>query len=543
MQLHSYMVKSGNDYSGFSCSSLIDMYSKCGYFEEAIRVFNECRDGLDSVSKNAVLAACCRENELDLALDIFWNVAELHDTISWNTVISGFVQNGLYEKALRLFVCMMENGNGLNNHTYASILGACSGVRNLKLGMEVHAHVLKAGCIDNSFISSAVVDVYCKCGNMDYAKSAYTAFSMGNAFAITSMIVAYSSMGNMVEARRLFDTLLEKNPVVWTALFSGYVKSQCCEAAFELFTGLLAKEANTPDVLILMTLLGACAIQASLLRGKQIHSYILRTGMQMDGKLLSAMIDMYSKCGHIMYGERIFAGVKDRDSVLYNVMMAGYAHHGQESEAIRLFEEMGEKDIRPNAATFVAFLSTCQHAGLVELGEKHFYAMERAYGIEPEVDHYACMIDLYGRAHQLDKAAALMESVPFEPDSVLLGAFLNACRINGNLKLAREAEEKLLRIEGESGSRYVQLANVYASEGNWDEVGRIRKQMKGKEVKKLAGCSWIYLENGVSVFTASDTSHLKMDAVYYLLACLVAEINHLALVEKSKALNEMLSCG
>lgn len=292
-----------------------------------------------------------------------------------------------------------------------------------------------------------------------------------------------------------------------------------------------------------MTLLGACAIQASLLRGKQIHSYILRTGMQMDGKLLSAMIDMYSKCGHIMYGERIFAGVKDRDSVLYNVMMAGYAHHGQESEAIRLFEEMGEKDIRPNAATFVAFLSTCRHAGLVELGEKHFYAMERAYGIQPEVDHYACMIDLYGRAHQLNKAAALMESVPFEPDSVLLGAFLNACRINGNLKLAREAEEKLLRIEGESGSRYVQLANVYASEGNWDEVGRIRKQMKGKEVKKLAGCSWIYLENGVSVFTASDTSHLKMDAVYYLLACLVAEINHLALVEKSKALNEMLSCG
>ncbi|XP_021728867.1 putative pentatricopeptide repeat-containing protein At3g18840 [Chenopodium quinoa] len=531
MQLHSYMVKSGNDHSGFSCSSLIDMYSKCGCFQEAIRVFNDCRGGLDSVSKNAIVAACCRENKLDLALDIFWHEAELNDTISWNTIISGFVQNDLHEKALRLFICMMENGIRLNNHTFASILGACSGTRSLNLGKEVHAHVLKAGFIENSFISSGIVDVYCKCGNMDYAKSAYTAFSMGNAFSITSMIVGYSSIGNMVEARRLFDTLREKNSIVWTALFSGYVKSHCCEAALELLSEFLAKEVNIPDVLILMTLLGACAIQASLHPGKQIHSYILRIGMKLDNKLQSSMIDMYSKCGHITSAERIFSGVKEKDSVLYNVMIAGYANHGQESEAIKLFKEMCERNIRPNAATFVALLSTCRHAGLVESGEKHFDAMERDYGIQREVDHYACMIDLYGRAHKLDKAAALMEEIPFEPDAVLLGAFLNACRISGNLNLARETEEKLLRIEGENGSRYVQLANVYASEGDWDEVGRIRKKMKGKVIKKLVGCSWIHLEKGVTVFTSGDTSHLKSDAIYSLLACLVAEINHLALVK------------
>ncbi|XP_021863494.1 putative pentatricopeptide repeat-containing protein At3g18840 [Spinacia oleracea] len=537
-QLHSYMVKSGNVFSGFSCSSLIDMYSKCGCFREAIRVFNECRGCLDSVSKNAIVAACCRESELDLALDIFWHEVELNDTISWNTIISGFVQNGFHEKAFRLFICMMENGIRLNNHTFASILGACSSMRNLKLGKEIHAHVLKAGFIENSFISSGVVDVYCKCGNMDYAKFAYTTSSIGNAFSISSMIVAYSLMGNMEEARRLFDTLIEQNTVVWTALFSGYVKSQCCEEAFNLLSEFLAKEANViPDALILMSMLGACAIQASLHPGKQIHSYILKSVTKIDGKLLSSMIDMYSKCGHITYAERIFLQVKERDSVLYNVMITGYAHHGKENEAIMLFKEMCERDnIRPNAATFVALLSTCRHAGLVELGENYFHAMESDYGIQPEADHYACMIDLYGRANQLEKASALMERVPFEPDAVLLGAFLNACRINRNLELAREAEEKLLRIEGESGSRYVQLANVYASEGNWVEVGRIRKKMKGKEVKKLAGCSWIHLENGVTIFTSGDTSHLKSDAIYSLLACLVAEINHLAVVERSKAL-------
>ncbi|XP_010672298.2 putative pentatricopeptide repeat-containing protein At3g18840 [Beta vulgaris subsp. vulgaris] len=537
MQLHSYMVKSGNDVSRFTCSSLIDMYSKCGYFREAVRVFNDRRDVLDSVSKNAVVAACCRERELELGLDIFWHEAELNDTISWNTIISGYVQNGLHEKALRLFVCMMGSGVRLNNHTFASVLGACSGTRNLKLGKELHAHVLKAGFIENSFVSSGVVDVYCKCDSMDYAKAAYTSFSIGNAFSITSMIVAYSSTGNMVEARRLFDTLAEKNPVVWTALFSGYVKSQCCEAAFELLTELLAHESAVPDVLILMTLLGACATQASLHPGKQIHCYILRNEMKLDGKFLSAMIDMYSKCGLITYAERIFSGIKERDSVLYNVMIAGYAHHGLEIEAIKLFEEMCKREIIPNAATFVALLSTCRHAGLVELGENYFYAMERDYGIQPEIDHFACMIDLYGRAGQLDKAAAFMESIPFEPDVVLYGVYLNACRINKNLELAREAEEKLLKLEGQSGSRYVQLANVYASEENWDEVGRIRKKMRGKEVKKLAGCSWINLENGVNVFTSGDTSHFESDAIYTLLACLVAEIDNRALVERSTALD------
>ncbi|KAJ8441960.1 hypothetical protein Cgig2_020105 [Carnegiea gigantea] len=532
MQMHCYMVKASNDSTGFSSSALIDMYSKCGYFQEALQVFNDSSGALDLVSKNAMVAACCREGKLELALDIFWHDAELNDTISWNTIISGLTQNGFHEEALRLFVCMMENGVRLNEHTFAGILGACSGIKSLNLGKQVHSHVSKVGLMKNPYISSGVVDVYCKCGHMDYANSAYVAFSEGNAFSITSMVVGYSSIGNMEEARRLFDTLVERNSVVWTALLSGYVKSQQCEAAFELLRELLAKETKILDALILMNALGACAIQASLHPGKEIHCYILRTWMETDEKLSSAMIDMYSKCGHITYAERIFDGIVNRDSVLYNVMLAGYAYHGREMEAIKLFEDMSTHGIRPNAATFVALLSACRHTGLVELGEKHFHSMEKDYGIQPEVDHYACMIDLYGRARQLDKAVAFMEKIPIEPDAVLWGAFLNACRMKGNVELAKVAEEKLLRIEGESGSRYVQLANAYAAEGNWDEVGRIRKKMKGKEVKKLAGCSWLCMDNGVTIFTSGDTSHLRSDAIYSLLACLVAEINHLALVER-----------
>jgi pentatricopeptide repeat protein len=524
-QLHSYMVKSANDLSRFAVSSLIDMYSKCGCFEEALCVSSGCGSGVvDLVSKNAMVAACCREGKLEMALDIFLRDPELNDTVSWNTLISGYANVGCEEESLRLFVRMAESGFRWNEHTFASVLSACSGLKSMKLGKEVHAWVLKSGLSFNPFISSGIVDVYCKCANMKYAESVHAAIGSENSFAITSMIVGHASQGNMVEARRLFDSLPEKNFVVWTALFSGYVRSQQCEAAIGLWHEFKAKEETVPDALILVSLLSTCAIQAAMGPGKQIHAYVLRVGIGMDEKLITALVDMYSKCGKIAYSEKIFQRVIVRDSVLYNVMIAGYAHHGHENEAILLFREMVERGFRPDAVTFIALLSACRHCGLVEQGEEFFHSMRKDYNILPEIDHYACMIDLYGRATQLEKAIALMRTIPIKLDAVIWGAFLNACRINGNTVLAREAEEKLLGSAGDDGSRYVQLANVYAADGNWDEMGRIRKEMRGKEVKKLAGCSWVYLENRVHTFTSSDMSHSKTEDMYKTLAFLTEEL-------------------
>ena len=528
-QLHSYMVKSASDFCGFAVSSLIDMYSKCGCFKEAYQVFGGCGSGVvDLVLKNAMVAACCREGKLEMASDIFWREPELNDMVSWNTLISGYAQHGFEEESLRLFFRMAESGFGWNEHTFASVLSACSGMKSLKLGKEVHAWVLKNGLSLNPFISSGIVDVYCKCGNMKYAESVCAAMGSGNSCAITSMIVGYASQGSMVEARRLFDSLLEKNSVVWMALFSGYVRSQQCEAVFELFCEFNAEEATVPDVLILFSLLSSCAIQAALDTGKQIHAYLLRLGIEINEKLITALVDMYSKCGNIAYAEKIFEIVIDRDSVLYNVMIAGYAHHGYVDEAIHHFKEMVDRGVRPDAVTFLALLSACRHSGLLEQGEEIFHSMRKDFNVLPEIDHYACMIDLYGRDNQLGKVVAFMKMIPTELDAAIWGVFLNACRINGNTIFAREVEEKLLRNIGDGGARYVQLANVYAAEGNWHDMGRIRKKMRGKEVKKLAGCSWVHIENGVHTFTSGDTSHSKAKEIYKCLACLTGELYEIA---------------
>lgn len=521
-QIHSYMVKTANDLSKFASSALINMYSKCGFFREACNVLSGFDGVVDLVSKNAMAAACCREGKMDMALNVFQKNHELNDTVSWNTLIAGYAQNGYMDKALALFVEMTERGVGYDEHTLASVLSACSGLKYLKLGKCVHAWALKTNRSSNQFISSGIVDLYCKCGNIRYAESVYAGIGIKSQFAVASLIVGYSSQGNMTKARMLFDSLSERNSVVWTTLCSGYAKLPQCEEVFKLFREFINAEALIPDAMIIIIVLGACATQAALCLGKQIHTYILRMGLNMDKKLLSAMVDMYSKCGNIMYAEKSFQLMvdKDRDAILYNVMIAGYAHHGFENKAFQLFQDMLKKSVKPDAVTFVALLSACRHRGLVEQGENIFISMKEDYNVLPEIYHYACMVDMYGRANQLEKAVEFMRKIPIQIDATIWGAFLNACQINNNTSLVDEAEEKLLKVESDNGSRYVQLANVYAADGKWVEMGRIRKKMRVKEAKKLAGCSWIYVKNGIHAFTSGDSSHAKADSIYSTLLCL-----------------------
>ncbi|CAI9109835.1 OLC1v1009746C1 [Oldenlandia corymbosa var. corymbosa] len=524
-QLHSLMVKTANDLSGFAVSSLIDMYSKCGSFDNAWRVFDEVGHGVvDPVSKNALMAACCREGELELAENLFLSKPEMNDVVSWNTIISGLAQNGQEGKAIEVFKSMIKEGFKLNEYSLASILDACSSIKNLKMGKEIHTWVLKRGVDLNPFITSGLVDLYCKCGNMKHAESVYRTITLENAFAATSMIVGYAAEGNMLEARSLFDSLGARNSVIWTAMISGYVKIQQSDEAFELFRQLMTTNSKDYDALMFFNLLGACSEHAVVDPGKQIHASILRRGIEMDVKVCTALVDMYSKCGNIISADRLFWRLTTRDLVLYNVMIAGYAHHGYEDKALRLFQEMVERGQRPDAVTFIAILSACRHRGLVAEGEMYFCSMTKDYSILPERDHYACMIDLYGRANQLKKAADFLEKIPMELDAVILGTFINACKMNRNVELAKIAEEMLLKIEGDNGARYVQLAGIYASEGKWDEMGRIMRKMRGKEVKKLAGSSWIHVSNTLHTFTSSDRSHLEAEAVYAILDCLTQEL-------------------
>ena len=177
-----------------------------------------------------------------------------------------------------------------------------------------------------------------------------------------------------------------------------------------------------------------------------------------------------------------------RDRVSWNSLLKAYALHGQSRESLELYSSM---NVLPDASTFVSLLAACSHAGMVEEGAKIFNEMCKTYGIVPEIDHFACMVDLYGRAGLIQEAENLVRTMPMEPDAVVWIALLGACRKHNETTLAKEASEKLRELDPDNSLGYVLMSNIYFQDGSFNEALLMRKEMTGSRVRKNTGLSWI----------------------------------------------------
>ncbi|XP_039173669.1 putative pentatricopeptide repeat-containing protein At3g18840 [Eucalyptus grandis] len=471
-------VKSGFVPSTFLFNQLIRLYSQNGLLREAHKLFDEMPHR-NVYSSNALISAYVKARDLTRARALFDSATD-RDLVTYNSMLTGYVTvEGRESDALKWFdkMQLMRDRLKFDEFTLTAMLNLVAKLRVQYYGTQLHAYMVRTGNDTDKYVMSSLIDMYSKCGSFGEAYRVfceskaevdlvskntmmaaccredliYATIECENSFLTTSMIVGHSSQGNMSEARRLFDSLNEKNSTVWTALFTGYVKAQ----------------------------------QWALDPGTQIHAYSLRKGMEMEEKLISATIDMYFKSGSTEYAGKISQKLTERDLILYNIVISGYANQGHEDQAMKLYKDMLERGLKPDEVAFIALLSACRHSGLVEMGEKYFKSVVEDYKIVPETDHYACTIDVYARANQPEKAMDIMKKIPRNSDL---------------------------------------LANVFAAEENWAEMCKIREKMRGKETKKLAGCSWVYLENGIHAFTSGDTSHSKAEIIYSILEFLSADL-------------------
>lgn len=239
--------------------------------------------------------------------------------------------------------------------------------------------------------------------------------------------------------------------------------------------------------------------------------------MVLDRILGTALIDMYAKCGCVETACRVFDEMLDRDVFAFTSLISGLANHGHSATAIEMFTRMQNEGVCPNEVTFICLLSACSRVGLVEEGLRIFKSMTNIYGIEPVVQHYGCLVDLLGRAGMLEDAKRVVREMPLEPDSYVLGALLNACRVHGDVELGKETVECLAERSLDHGGVHVLLSNMYASANQWEDVAKVRKGMEEKKVKKVPGCSLIEVDGAVFEFVAGDMSHVFMDEIVLLL--------------------------
>ncbi|KAG4168842.1 hypothetical protein ERO13_A12G049900v2 [Gossypium hirsutum] len=571
-QLHGYSLRMG-DIKTFTNNALMAMYSKLGHLNDAKVVF-----------------------------ELF----EERDLVSWNTMLSSLSQNDMFLEALLLLHRTVLQGLKPDGVTIASVLPACSHLELLEIGKQLHAYALRHDIlIDNSFVASALVDMYCNCRKVhsgrrvfDYATEKKTALwnamitgyaqnelveealmlfiemeaAAGlcpNATTMASIVPAcvrseafvhklgihgyvlkrglgtdhyvqnalmdlYSRMGNIQIAKTIFDNMDVRDIVSWNTMITGYVICGQHDNALLLLHEMqrVDQEKNEssyehekrtplkPNSITLMTVLPGCATLATLAKGKEIHAYAIRNMLASDVGVGSALVDMYAKCGCLNTSRKVFDTIPCRNVITWNVIIMAYGMHGKGAGALELFNCM-VKEVKPNKVTFIAIFAACSHSGMVREGQNLFYRMKDEYGVEPTADHYACIVDLIGRAGQVEEAYQLINDMPLELDKTgAWSSLLGSCRIHQKVEIGEIAARNLFHLEPDVASHYVLLSNIYSSAQLWDKATDIRKRIKEMGVKKEPGCSWIEFDDEVHKFIAGDASHPQSGQLYGFLEIL-----------------------
>ncbi|KAJ8624195.1 hypothetical protein MRB53_032725 [Persea americana] len=436
------------------------------------------------------------------------------DPFLTNTLIRAFVSIGNPIDALLFYIQILESPLlSPDIHTIPLLLKACSEIPSLVLGKAIHSHIFKFGWFSHVSVLNSLVHMYFSCGSVDFAEIAFNGILSPDNATWNIMIGGYLKCGRFEAAHRVFDEMPERNAISWSAMINGNVQNSCFKEALELFRKMLAEKVE-PNESVLVNVISACARLGALEQGKWVEGYVRRKNVEITVQIGTALVDMYLKCGWVEKALEIFDEMRERNVLAWTAMIGGLAVNGRGKDALHLFSQMQLHGVRPNHVTFVGVLNACSHSRLVDDGVTYFNSMTSTYGLKPNIQHYCCMVDLYGRAGLLDKAKAVIESMPMEPNPAIWGALLNACRIHGNAQLGEQIGKQLLELEPNHSGRYVLLSNVYAAEGRWVDVANLRRVMRERGVTKTPGCSFIDLGGTVHEFIAGDNLHPQSEEIY-----------------------------
>ena len=499
--IHGWIVRNEIDLDATLANALLDVYVKCGEFRYAERLFETGRER-DTVAWNILIDGHIRIGDVEKSVALFHRLP-FKDVASWNTVISGLMRNSHSENALKLLYEMVESGSSLSEFTFSTGLVLASTLVLLELGRQIHCRVLRLGIHDERFIRTSLVDFYCKCGKMDKALLIFREMPLDHSNSTHD--------GSTTEK------------VTWSSLITGYVQNDDYEGALRTFISMVREHIGI-DRFTITTIASMCSKAGTLTLGQMIHALIEKIGHKLDSPLASSLVDMYSKCGNLEDARKIFKQAISPNVVLWSSMISACAWHGQGHGAISLFQDMIKKGIKPNEISFTVVLTACSHTGLVEEGCKYFQLMKEVYHIKPEIEHFACMVDLYGRVGHLDEAREFIDKHGISHLSLIRKSFLSSCRLHNNIEMARWATQNLESLDDGS---HVLVANTLTMHHKWEEAAKVRRLMKERGVNKLPGQSWIQLKNQVHAFVAGDRSHPHGAEIYSYLDKLIGRLKEI----------------
>ncbi|GAB2211386.1 hypothetical protein Droror1_Dr00024698 [Drosera rotundifolia] len=450
--VHGYAMRAGFDSFLNVSTALMDMYLKFGAVEIARSIF----DGLDG--KRTV--------------------------ITWNCMIDGYVQNGDPEEALRLFRRMLDEGIEPTNVTIIEALHACADCGNLESGKFIHELSDQMDLGSDIQVINSLISMYSKCKNVDVAV-------------------------------QLFSKLQNKNLASWNAMISGFSQNGHVTEALTYLREMFVSRIKI-DCFTLGGVIPALAEFPSPRRARWIHGLAVRTYSDQNLFVITALVDMYAKCGDLQTARKLFDTIGKKHVMTWNVMIDAYGTHGLAASAIELFSEMQMGFIKPDETTFLCILSACSHSGLVKEGRLYFGMMRQEYCLEPANEHYGAMVDLLGQAGLLDDAWDIIGSMPIKPGIGMLGSMLSACKMHNNVELGERVWNMLVDLDPHGGGYHVLLANMFCKSLVWDKVAMLRSEMDVTELCRVLESSFMEVGDEFHSFNSGRAGLLQIKGNFCL---------------------------
>ncbi|PHT38310.1 hypothetical protein CQW23_21883 [Capsicum baccatum] len=417
---------------------------------------------------------------------------------SCNAMIIAYSKNELPIEVVNVYNQMVLEGVKPDSSTFTVALKACSILQDLEKGNEIWEKVVECGYKNDVFVGSSVLNLYAKCGKMDKAAS-------------------------------VFEKMQRRDIVCWTTMITGFIQSGKEIEAVDMYRRM-QREGMVGDASLVSALL-ACSDVGSLRFGRSIHGYVARKVI-MDQVLITALIDMYAKCGLIYCARALYDRISSKDLICWNTIIACYGIHGHGREALTLFQRMKDK-IEPDHATFAALLSALSHSGLVEEGRRWFDVMVNEYKIKPSEKHYACSVDLLARAGEVEEAKDLIISMETKPGLAVWVALLSGCHKHKKFSIGELAANRVLELIPENAGTYILVANFFAAAKMWDKAAAVRKLMKKAGMTKVPGYSAVEVKGRLHAFLMDDTSHPQYEQIMGLLCNLEKEMKAMFYVPKT----------
>ncbi|XP_060184951.1 pentatricopeptide repeat-containing protein At4g13650-like [Lycium barbarum] len=566
LNLYNNMVSLGIKENSSTLSSILSICANAGLCKEGVEIHSRVvvlGFNMNLYIASALVNMYIQMGFIDVGLKLFYDLPKRNLAV-WNVVLRGICELGQSTELLRLYSDMKLENVEPNGLTFCYLIHGCCKERVFDKGREMHSRVIRIGWLESSiFLANALVDFYSACGALLDADKAFECILPQDVISWNSMVTVYAANNLLHEAVRVLEEMRswDKHPsamsfvallnlssrrkellfgkqihnfvvksgvdygsvLIQSALIDMYGKNddiessvsvfqssrkrslECCnsmmtsllhlgflEDVFELFSRMVCENIVFDEVSLSSTIKALSLYSSpSLDNCALLHCCAIKSGFDSDSMVLCSLIDAYSRSGQIRFSQQIFEALPSPNILGFTSIINGYARKGMGSECLGMFEEMIQKGVKPDEVTFLCILLGCNHSGLVEEGKKIFESMRTLHEVYPDRRHYSCMVDLLGRAGLVNEAEELLNHASSTGDSVMWSSLLRSCRIHQNENVGRRAAKKLMDLEPEDPSVWLQASNFYSEIGEFETAIYIQEVAVARKMSSDIGYSLI----------------------------------------------------